>query len=85
MDDPEDAYIRISLRGEANQLVFRVENTRPGQTITQPFGSGIGLENVRKRLNLIYPCKHSLIIHDSIKIFRIELKIDLYENQMPHR
>ena len=85
MDDPEDAYIRISLRSAANQIVFSVENTRPGQTITQPSGSGIGLENVRKRLNLIYPGKHSLIIHDSIIIFRIELKIDLYENQMPHR
>lgn len=84
MDDPE-AYIRISMLNTANQLVFSVENTRPGQTITQPPVSGIGLENVRKRLNLIYPGRHSLIIQDSIKTFRIELKIDLYEYQMPHR
>lgn len=84
MDDPE-AYIRISMLNTANQLVFSVENTRPGQTITQPPVSGIGLENVRKRMNLIYPGRHSLIIQDSIKTFRIELKIDLYEYQMPHR
>jgi two-component system, LytTR family, sensor kinase len=84
MDDPE-AYIQISLRNAANQLVFCVENTKPRQPLPPHAESGIGLENVRKRMDLIYPGKYSLIIQDQITIFKIELKIDLYENQVHHR
>jgi two-component system, LytTR family, sensor kinase len=39
--------------------------------------SGIGLENVRRRLELVYPGKHQLIINKEDGKFMINLEIDL--------
>lgn len=39
--------------------------------------SGIGLSNVRKRLQLIYPLKHTLTIQDTEENFNIELTLHL--------
>jgi two-component system, LytTR family, sensor kinase len=85
LDDPEDSFIDIRLQATHDDLHFSIENTKPGLNSRQSTGSGIGIENVKKRLNLIYPGKHNLMIQDSTKIFKVELKIDLSENQMSHR
>ena len=42
---------------------------------------GIGIENVRKRLELIYPGNHSLDIEDEGNTFKVELKMGVYENR----
>jgi hypothetical protein len=39
--------------------------------------SGLGIENTRHRLNLIYPSKHLLVIKDSEKEFFVSLYINL--------
>lgn len=40
-------------------------------------GSGIGIENVRKRLEILYPQQYTLIIKDSEQEFVVDLKINL--------
>ncbi len=39
--------------------------------------SGIGIENVKKRLTLLYPSKHTLTIESLEDTFKVNLKIDL--------
>lgn len=39
--------------------------------------SGIGLENVRRRLELVYPDKHQLVITPEAGKFMVNLEIDL--------
>ena len=39
--------------------------------------SGIGLKNVKRRLELSYPGKHELKIKEDNKIFRLDLKVRL--------
>jgi LytS/YehU family sensor histidine kinase len=39
--------------------------------------SGIGIANVRRRLELVYPNKHELIIKNEEEIFIVNLKLEL--------
>ncbi|MBO9732840.1 MAG: histidine kinase [Chitinophaga sp.] len=57
-----DKPVTITLIGDAQQLIFRVHNYISGQQRDKT--GGIGLDNVRKRLQLIYPGKHTLEVMD---------------------
>ncbi|MFT4567698.1 MAG: two-component system LytT family sensor kinase, partial [Saprospiraceae bacterium] len=39
--------------------------------------NGIGLENVKKRLELMYPARHALKVSDDDNVFRVHLEINL--------
>lgn len=45
------------------------------------FSSGIGIANVRKRLQLIYPDRHWLEITETEDTFIVDLKIELDKNK----
>jgi LytS/YehU family sensor histidine kinase len=42
---------------------------------------GIGLENVKKRLELIYPAQFQLAIKEELPYFEVDLKIQLEAQQ----
>ena len=74
----EDPYIDIHLSLQNNTLHFKVENRfLENNQEVKDSASGIGLNNVRRRLNLLYPGKHTLNIQPANGIFRIYLQIDL--------
>lgn len=68
--------IRISLNDK--DLYFSVENNK-GQVdeVENEQGRGIGLQNAKRRLELIYPDKHVLEIDDREDIYTVKLKIVL--------
>lgn len=47
--------------------------------------SGIGLKNVKRRLDLIYPAKHELIISQDEHQFEVKLRLELQESEVPER
>ena len=49
------SFVHISLRPEDKDLVFQCENTLFEKTGEDHIGSGIGVENLKRRLELIYP------------------------------
>ncbi|OQP40915.1 hypothetical protein A4H97_15020 [Niastella yeongjuensis] len=60
-----------------NQLEFSIINDRlPDMKMSSP-KKGIGLSNVQKRLQLLYPDKHMLVIQSTEKKFEVYLKIEL--------
>ncbi len=68
--------LKVSVMVTEDNLTFSVQNpigTRSPQTFDEP--GGIGLPNVRKRLALLYPGKHSLDIHKAGESFAVVLKI----------
>ncbi|HMQ63635.1 MAG TPA: histidine kinase [Flavilitoribacter sp.] len=73
--DQNEVRIRIECRATAGELNFRIENTTPAATATDQTMGGVGLENVRKRLNAIYPDRHRLVIDRSTKGFSVDLLI----------
>lgn len=71
-----DYWINIKAYMQDNCFCFTVENTIP--QIPQARNrkvSGIGLENLQKRLNLLYPKKHSFKITHTDNLFTANLKI----------
>jgi sensor histidine kinase YesM len=71
---------KISIHWEINQsqVIFSVQNQIVPEAISeQEKYKGIGIANVKKRLELLYPEKHELYIQQDEKYFIVKLKIDL--------
>ena len=58
-----------------NRLEFKLMNSISNHQKDE--SSGIGIENVRKCLNLIYPNRHHLEIKETISEFSVHLTIEL--------
>ncbi len=66
--------INISMRCEANSIRFNIKNSHSKSTSTK---SGIGLKNIKKRLELLYSNRHELHIIESNHWFEVQLKLIL--------
>lgn len=74
-----DAAIRIRLEAVRGILKLEVCNRYfPEQTGEKDKSSGIGLTNVRRRLSLLYPGKHELLIGNRDDLFTVSLTINLH-------
>lgn len=70
-----DKPIKIDLKITKNQLLFQVENYyKPGESYDE---TGIGYKNIRKRLNLLFPNHHQLVIDNQNDFYKIRLSIPL--------
>lgn len=68
---------------DEEELIFQTSNPKsPTSETYDTLRSGIGLINVKKRIELLYPNKHELIIHDEDDSFTVTLTIqaNLYKN-----
>lgn len=70
-----DAFIILDIKVAENALYFFCKNNY--KPLPAPTDSGLGLENVRKRLQLLYPGKHVLDIKQQNGIFEVLLSIQL--------
>jgi len=74
----KESEINILLKVTDHNLEFSVINPIfINPVINTNKASGIGIENVRKRLELLYPGKHKLRIEKSVNSFTVELLIKL--------
>jgi LytS/YehU family sensor histidine kinase len=60
-------------------VVFRNPNTKPAQAPApaDAASGGIGLVNVQRRLNLLYPGQYKLDIEETDRDHIVELSLDL--------
>ena len=61
----EDSFVRIDMRLEGDELVFSCENSIHERKSADHSGSGIGIENMTRRLELLYPDSYSY--HQSVE------------------
>jgi two-component system, LytTR family, sensor kinase len=75
----ETSYIKITLQTQGHKLYFDVQNSIHAKPDNDPEKekSGIGLNNVKQRLHLLYPGRHELIVRETGKEFFIHLTIEL--------
>ena len=77
-------WIRLSLQIEGQQLSFKISNSTKPEAFSSKevmdYG-GIGLKNVQRRLELLYPGKHQLDIQPGEQQFDIQLQLQLKTGQ----
>ena len=73
------SYISIEMKIENQKIRFLCKNSISvqGGSLTAENHSGIGLENVKKRLELLFPGKHELRISETKNEFQVDLSIEL--------
>lgn len=70
--------ITIEINQESGQIHFRVWNTKDSQltgTKNDDYKEGIGLDNIGRQLNLVYPEKHELKIDQDSTYFDLHLTL----------
>jgi len=73
-----ESAIKINLNVEKSRLLFSVSNSiNKKRKAKTPNESGIGLANVKKRLELLYPDVYDLRIDNSGDVFNITLRMEL--------
>ncbi|HKI89313.1 MAG TPA: GHKL domain-containing protein, partial [Draconibacterium sp.] len=75
---PGVAFVNLSIQLMGKNLVLIIENSKD-QTSQYKNGKGIGLKNVQKRLDLMYPGKYILSIDDRSETFSVNLTLELEE------
>ncbi|MFC0516409.1 sensor histidine kinase [Mucilaginibacter angelicae] len=69
-------WLKIDIGLEQSTLEVTVENAKPLSAVSKSKG-GIGLDNLRKRLDLLYPGRHMLQLEDRKDTFWVKLMIEL--------
>ncbi len=69
-------YVTVDMTRQNGHFHFQVKNSKETQPITEEQG-GIGLQNVKRRLELLYPAKHQLEITETPADFLVSLKLQL--------
>jgi sensor histidine kinase YesM len=71
------SVIKISVFVSESEICLTVFNNKVIDRKTQITEGGLGLENVKKRLDLLYPNLHELVINNDKESYSILLKIKL--------
>jgi hypothetical protein len=74
----KDPWIKLFIQADEDLLHFTLTNSKPANEILNVKG-GIGLNNVKKRLELLYPANHLLAIESSVNTFTVNMQIPLME------
>ena len=71
----EKCWLSVDISVKKNTLLFKVANSK--NEFVHNSTNGIGINNVKKRLNLIYPNRHELRINDEGNFFVVSLLVKL--------
>jgi two-component system, LytTR family, sensor kinase len=68
-------WVTINLKVTGSRLFLKVENSCT--VVSKQKGNGMGLKNVKRRLELSYPNDYELTINKTADVFEAELQIDI--------
>ena len=73
-----NTFIRLLIHVQKNKLNFTIENNKGKvDEIESSAYKGVGLENVKRQLELLYPSKHVLNIKDHDDRFEVQLELSI--------
>jgi len=71
------SYIKLSFTIDGQTLLFVCENTKATNPITKHSPGGIGLPNLKRRLNLLYPGLYTLEKTETPSTYFVQLKLHI--------
>jgi LytS/YehU family sensor histidine kinase len=80
IEDREFGWIKLKIENTDEQLIFEISNSLPKDITTKDKVGGVGLENVKRRLQLIYDEKQNLGIEQTEDGFYVVLTIRIGES-----
>ena len=72
----EDTNIDIQITATPQQIVFEAKNTVATNISTHLDSTGIGINNAKRRLELLYPGRYQLNISNENNTYQVSLKIN---------
>ncbi|MTI20645.1 sensor histidine kinase, partial [Fulvivirga sp. RKSG066] len=77
--ETDEAWVSINLAIKDETLTLKVDNSKSGLVTKdeQQYKEGIGLTNVKRRLELLYEDKYDLKIMDTDESYLVVLKLDI--------
>ncbi|MEM7704576.1 MAG: sensor histidine kinase [Pseudomonadota bacterium] len=70
------ATVDVSLKADRHHVVFEVSNSKPGQSSDKKdVRAGIGLANLHRQLDLLYPATHELVVNESDRRYQARLEL----------
>jgi len=70
------AWVNVKIQLDGKQCIYTVENSKP-EAANQHEKSGIGLQNVKRRLDLSYPQQYKLITEDKKDVYFVQVTLTL--------
>jgi two-component system sensor histidine kinase AlgZ len=71
------AWVNIAISLRDHECIYTVENSRSAEQINGSEKSGIGLINVKRRLELSYPGKYTLVTEDTREKYVVKLNLSI--------
>ena len=78
IDNTKKGWLQVEIKTLGPILIFKVKNSLPAIAINKDVVGGIGVENVRKRLDILYPGRYELNVETTENAFSIFMKIDTF-------
>lgn len=78
-----DSWINIEAKVIGEKFIFKISNNKPinkNKNTTRSIYGNIGLKNIKKRLEILYPKQHRFKIMDSEDIFMVTLELKVKES-----
>jgi len=75
-----DSTVKIAISLQQGKLLFEIENTKEEEEGKQQSDSKIGLLNIKRQLELMYP-GHSLVVDNQPKKFKVTLNVNLDKHE----
>lgn len=74
-DGEKESFVHVSFAKSNGKLSFRCENSKPHAAVSNRRPGGLGLHNIRRRLELLFPGRHTLAVGDEPDLFTVQLTI----------
>ena len=74
-------WINLKIELKGSTMIMKLMNGKDVYQMDEPVKLGTGVDNVKKRLDLLYKDKYELQITDEAEVFVVDLKLELTESK----